>query len=433
MNFPNFIARRIAFTDSQSFTKVIIRIAIAAVAISVATMIITSATIEGFKKEIRTKVFGFWGHIHLTDTNINRTFEQVPIEKNPAYLADIMDIGQLEYQAPVEIFGTEIKGKYRTKETKGGVQRVQPYALAPGILSTKEDIGAIVLKGVDPSFDWQYLPRFIVDGDSLLLSDNEVNKGVVISSNTARLYKLEVGKRFLVSFIKDGEETKKAFKVKGIFNTGLEEYDKVFALVDIRVVQDVLGWSSDEITGFEIFLDDPDDLDIVSEYIYNDILPGRLYAETIMDKFPSIFDWLKLSNINEIVILALMIIVAIINMITILLVFILERTRMIGLLKALGSNDWDIRKIFLYNAGYIILFGLIFGNILGLGFCFLQDHFKFIKLDEANYYLTYAPIWIKWFDWVLINVLTFVVTIAFLIMPTYIISKILPVKTIVFD
>ena len=432
MNFSHFVARRIAFTNSKSFTKVIIRIAIAAVAISVATMIITSATIEGFKKEIQTKVFGFWGHIHITDTNINRTFEQVPISKSADYLAELMDIGQLEYQAPVSYFGQELVGRYKRKSTVGGVQHVQAFALAPGILTTKKEFGAIVLKGVDSTYNWEYLPDFIVEGEKLKL-EGEVTENVVISTVTARQLGLEVGHKFIVSFIKDGDQTKKRFTVSGIYNTGLEEYDKRFAMVDIRKVQEILQWTADDVTGFEVFLDEPADLDVVSEYIYTDVLPPRLYTETIRSKFPSIFEWLKLQDINGVIILVLMVIVAIINMITILLVFILERTRMIGLLKALGADNWSIRGVFLYNAGYIIFFGLLIGNMLGLGLCFLQDQFRWIKLDEANYYLSYAPVLIDWWTWFLINVVTFSVTVLFLIVPTHLISKIDPVKSLRFD
>ena len=432
MNFPHFIAQRIAFSNSQSFTKVIIRIAIAAVAISVATMIITSATIEGFKKEIQTKVFGFWGHIHITDTNINRTFEQVPIRKDAEYLAELTDIGQLEYQAPVSILGKELIGRYKRKSTVGGVRHLQPFALAPGILSTKQEFGAIVLKGVDESFDWSYLPGFMVDGAPLTYGEVS-SEEVVISSVTARQYGLTVGQRFIVSFMKDRKQRKKRFTIAGIYNTGLEEYDKRFALVDLRKVQDILEWEENEVTGFEVFLDDPADLEVVSEYSYNDVLPPRLYTETIRSKFPSIFEWLKLQDINEVIILILMIIVAIINMVTILLVFILERTRMIGLLKALGSTDWVVRKVFLYNAGYIIFFGLLAGNVIGLGLCFLQDQLHFIKLDEANYYLSYAPVLVKWHTWLLINIATFAVTLLFLILPTHLISKVTPVKSLRFD
>lgn len=432
MNFPHFVAKRIAFSNSKSFTKVIIRIAIAAVAISVATMLITSATITGFKEQIQSKVFGFWGHIHITDTNINRTFEQVPISKSSDYLEDIQDIGQLEYQAPLYIFGKEQIGKYKLKTTLGGVKHMQPFALAPGIISTKKEFGAIILKGVDSSFDWDMLPDFIVEGEKLEWGDTE-SQEIIVSSVTARKLDISVGQRFIVSFIKDGEQLKRRFIVKGIYNTGLEEYDKRFALVDLRKVQGILDWDTDQVTGFEVFLDSPQDLDVISEYIYQDILPPRMYTETIKSKFPSIFEWLKLQDINGVIILVLMIIVAIINMITVLLVFILERTRMIGLLKALGSDDWTVRWVFLYNAGYIIFFGLFFGNVFGLGICFLQDKFQFLKLDEANYYLSYAPVLLKFWTWALINIATFVVTLVFLIIPTHLVSKINPVKALEFD
>jgi len=329
--------------------------------------------------------------------------------------------------------GKEVIGKYKTKSTYGGIKQVQPFALAPGVLSTKEEFGAIILKGIDKEFDWDLLPGFIKEGESLDFGDPKA-QGIIISSVTARQFGLEVGKRFIVSFInKDRDQTKKRFTIKGIYNTGLEEYDKRFAIVDLVKVQQILGWEEDDITGFEVFLDDPRDLDIVSEYIYTDVLPGRFYAESIRSKFPGIFEWLKLQDINEVIILVLMVIVAIINMITILLVFILERTRMIGLLKAMGSTNWLVRKVFLFNAAYIIFFGIIIGNVIGLGLCFLQDQFQFIKLDEANYYLSYAPVLIKWENWLLINLSTFLVTLFFLVVPTHLISKITPVKSLRFD
>jgi len=213
----------------------------------------------------------------------------------------------------------------------------------------------------------------------------------------------------------------------------LEEYDKRFGIVDIAKVQEILGWPASDVQGMEVVLDDVRDLDIISEYIYYEVLPQEYFAETIRSKFPSIFEWLNLQDINEKIILQLMIIVAIINMITVLLILILERTQMIGILKSLGMNNWSIRKIFIYNAGYIIFFGLIFGNILGLGVAFLQKHFQFIKLEEANYYLSTAPIEINWWTVLLLNIATLVVTLIFLVIPTMLVTRITPVKALRFE
>ncbi len=432
MNVSHFIAKRLAFSKSQSFVRVIIRIATIAVAISLAVMILTSLIINGFKKEISSKVFGFWGHIHITDTNVNRTFEQIPISKNGDLLDKIKGIKYIEYQSPVTYFGREVRGKYKTQRTKGGVRLVQPFAMAPGVMSTKKDFGAIILKGIDKTFEWDYFPEFIVDGDTLTLT-GDLENGIIVSSITAREMQLKVGQKIRVSFIRNGDQIKRVFRVKGIYNTGLEEYDKRFALVDLRKVQGILGWKDDEITGYEVFVDDIDDLDIINDYIYNEILPARYYSESIRSKFPSIFEWLKLQDINEDLLMWLMIIVGAINMITALLILILERSHMIGVLKSLGATNRQIQKVFLYHAMYIILAGMLIGNLLGLGIGALQYYTRFIKLDETSYYLSYAPVLFDPGAILLINLLCITLILSFLIVPTFLVTKILPVKTLRFE
>lgn len=222
------------------------------------------------------------------------------------------------------------------------------------------------------------------------------------------------------------------FEVGGIYKTGLEDYDKRFALADIRVIQQLLGWDEDEVGGFEVFLDDLDDLDIYREYLLREVLPVELYAETIRDKDPAIFDWLDLQDINEAVILILMVIVSIINMITALLILILERTTMIGVLKALGASDWTVRKVFLYNAAVIISTGLLIGNILGFSLGALQDHFRVIRLSEADYYLSYAPICWDWPMLAALNAGTLLITLLALLIPSYLVSSVNPVRAIRF-
>ena len=432
MNLSHFIAKRIAFSKSKSFTKVIVRIAIAAIALSLATMIITTLIISGFKNEISSKVFGFWGHIHITDTNINRSLEQIPISKSDDYIEEIEEIEWINYQVPATVLGYEVIGKYNSKRTLGGVKHVQPFVWVAGIIKTKKEFGAIQLKGVDEKFDWDYLPEFIVEGEQLEYGE-EADNGLIVSKVTARAMDLKVGQRVQVSTLRNNEELKRAFVIKGIYNTGLEEYDKKFAIADLRKTQNMLGWEHDDVTGIEVFVEEIEDLDLINEYVYQEILPARLYSETIRTKFPSIFEWLKLQDINEDLLLWLMLVVAIINMITALLILILERTHMIGLLKALGSTNWQIRKIFIYNAAYIIFFGLVIGNILGLGICFIQDQTHFITLDEASYYLSYAPVKFNWGSVLLINVFCFFLTVIFLVLPTYIITNINPIKTLRFE
>lgn len=226
---------------------------------------------------------------------------------------------------------------------------------------------------------------------------------------------------------------RRLFQVGGIYKTGLEEYDRKFALCDIRVVQDLLGWNHRQVAGFEIWLDDIHDLDLYNSYIYDEVLPPDLLCVSIRDKFPAIFEWLQLQDYNEVVILSLMLAVAIVNMITALLVLVLERTTMIGVLKALGETNGRIRQIFLYHAAVITLTGMFWGNLLGIGFCLLQDRYHLISLNEADYYLSYAPVQLNWFPWLLINLGTLAVTLVFLLLPSFVVSKISPVRAIRFE
>lgn len=433
MNIEHFIAKRIAFTDSKTFTKVIVRIAIAAIAVSVTVMILTTAIIAGFKKEITEKIFGFWGHIHITDTNISRNFELTPIHDNEKFYNDIRNIAQVDYEVPVTFMGYEWDEKLRSKTTYGGVKGLYPYIIIPGVLSTKENFHGVLLKGVGQDYNWDRLNEFIIDGHKVQFHRDSISDDLLISKNIADKMSIKTGNKVILSFIRDNEQFKKRFTVCGIYNTGLEEYDKRFGLVDIRKVQDILQWDSTEVQGMEVVLDDVRDLDVITDYIYYDVLPQKFYAESIRSKFPGIFEWLKLQDINETVIKQLMIIVAIINMITVLLILILERTRMIGILKSLGMHNGNVRKIFLWHAGYIIAFGLLLGNLIGIGIGLLQQHFKFIKLDEANYYLDTAPIAFNWWSVLIINVATLVITIVFLTLPTMIITRITPVKALRFE
>ncbi|MCB0632823.1 MAG: ABC transporter permease, partial [Lewinella sp.] len=305
-------------------------------------------------------------------------------------------------------------------------------------------IEGIILKGVGPDYDWTFLEKYIQEGTFLHFSDGEnaasrdstnapASREILISRQTADRLQIGVGDEFRVNFVEEkGSQLQRRFTVAGIYKTGLEEYDRKFALVDIREIQQLMGWKPTQISGFEVLLDNIDDLAAFNEYIFYDIIPNNLYSETIRDKSPEIFDWLDLQNVNEVVILGLMIIVAIINMVTALLILILERTNMIGTLKALGSSNWSIRKIFLYYAGYITVMGLFWGNIIGLGICFIQDRFELIRLSEADYYLSVAPVHINLWTILILNLGTLVVILLFLIVPSYIVTRISPVKAIRF-
>lgn len=434
MNLEYFIAKRVAASGQQSFSRLILRIAIVAIALSVAVMICANALIAGFKQEISNKIFGFWGHIHITDTDISQSLlEAYPIQREQDFYPHLDTLGPVSYLRREQWLGQDV---IRERQTKGGVRHIQTFAIKPGIIEAgkppNQEIEGIILKGVGRDFDWAFLDQYIKRGRRLELPDSTYSRDILISQQTARRLQIDTGDNFIVHFVLRGEQLQRRFQVSGIYRTGLEEYDSKFALVDIRQIQRLLGWQSDEVSGFELFIDHIEDLQPLAEHIYFEELPNELYAETIRDKLPEIFDWLDLQDINETVILALMVIVAIINMITALLILILERTNMIGILKALGSTSWRIRRIFLYYAAYIILVGLFWGNLVGIGLCLLQDQFEFIQLSEENYYLSTAPISLNFWSILLLNVGTLVITLLFLILPSYLVASISPVKAIRF-
>ncbi len=432
MNFELFVARRASLKSRNSFSGLIIRIAIIAIALSLAVMIVATAVISGFKQQIGEKIFGFWGHIHITSTQINRTTgEAVPLNIDQPFYPSLENIEQVYYEDYQRLLGIQLPWTTE-KQTKGGIRQIQVFALKPGIIRTKKEIEGIVLKGIGQDFDWSFFDKYLVDGTQLSLSDTSVSRGIVISKQTADRLELKVGDRFLFNFVQDGEALLRAFSVDGIYKTGLEEYDRKFALVDIRKVQELLNWGPDQVGGFEVFVDNLEDMERLTDYVYLEELPGNMYCESIREKFPAIFEWLALQDINEVVILVLMFIVGLINMVTALLILILERTNMIGILKALGHSNWGIRKVFLYHAGFIILHGLFWGNLMGIGFCLLQEHFQLIKLSEENYYLSYAPVNINFITIVLLNAGTLLVSVIFLIIPSWLVTRISPVRAIRF-
>ncbi|MCC6463622.1 MAG: ABC transporter permease [Saprospiraceae bacterium] len=432
MNLPFFIAQRIAFSGKRSFSRFIIRIAVVAVALSVAVMIATSALIAGFKTEISRKIFEFWGHIHISDTAYSLSFEPQPIDKNQAFYPSLDTVRGTSTLEPLVLWGFET-GYERLQKSHGGIRHIQVFTHKPGIIRTKTAMEGILLKGVGEDFDWSHLQPYLLEGRPLALTDTAPSKDILISRQTADRLQVGVGDKFIVYFVKGNDQLRRLFQVCGIYKTGLEEYDRKFAICDIRQVQNLLGWDENQVAGFEVWLDDIRDLDRYNDYIYDEVLPPDLLCVTIRDKFPAIFEWLQLQDYNEVVILALMLAVAIVNMITALLVLVLERTTMIGVLKALGETNMRVREIFLYYAAVITLRGMFWGNLLGIGFCVLQDKFHLVRLNEADYYLSYAPVQLNWLPVLLVNVNTLFITLVFLLLPSFVISKISPVRAIRFE
>ncbi|MFQ5445844.1 MAG: ABC transporter permease [Saprospiraceae bacterium] len=432
MNLEIFIAKRVASAKGQSFSGLIIRIAVVAIALSLAVMIVASAVITGFKHEIGEKIFGFWGHIHITSTQINRTTgEAIPISINQPYYPALEEIDPVPYIENASVLGFELP-KEVEHMTKGGVRHIQAFALKPGIIKTKKEIEGIILKGIGKDFDTTFFQKYLIGGGRLSLPDSAAGEGIILSQQTAKRLELGVGDKFIFHFVRRGQALRRRFTVEGLYRTGLEEYDLKFALIDIRKVQEMLGWHPDQVGGFEVFIDDLRDLDVLTDYIYLEKIPADQYCENIREKFPAIFEWLALQDINEVVILVLMLVVGLINMITALMILILERTNMIGTLKALGQSNWSIRKIFLYHAANIILMGLFWGNLAGLAFCYLQEHYGLVKLSEENYYLSVAPVEVNFFTILALNAGTLLITLLFLVIPSWLVTRISPVKAIRF-
>jgi lipoprotein-releasing system permease protein len=419
MNFPFFIAKRVAASGQKSFTRLILRIAIAAVALSIAVMIITTSLIRGFKSEISEKMFGFWGHIHINSVQQTTSFEPAPINANPTFLDTLKNIENIGFT----------EGGVN-KQSFGGIKHVQAYANKAGIIKTKDNFEGIVLKGVGKDYDWRFIKENLVDGRTLNACDT--CKDIMISNATANRLKLKVGNKFVVHFVQNNQEQQRLFQICGIYKTGIDEYDKRFALADLSQVQTLLGWSENQVAGFEVFIEDLRDLKPMNEYVYNELISNDLSAQTIKEEQPAIFDWLDLQDVNEQVILVLMLIVSIINMVTALLILILERTNMIGTLKALGTSGGRIQQIFLYYGAIIVCVGLLIGNVLGIGLSLLEQKFHFIKLSESNYYLSYAPIKFDFLTILGLNIGTLLIITLCLFFPTLMVLSISPVKAIRF-
>lgn len=393
-------------------------------------MIITTCLVMGFKNQIKSKVFDFWGHIHLNSPEYNQALEPRPLQLSEGLLDSIRHIKNVPYTDERTLLGIPLPPKDR--HTAGGIEHIQGIVQVPGILTIHNQIEGLVLKGVGLAFDTTFLNKYLISGTGLLKNDS-TQRTIIISQTTASRLKLKVGEDIVVYFVVGGKQIGRKFKISGIYNTGLEEYDQKFALCAASVLQQLLNWKSDEFTGYEIFVNNLDDLEPINDYLYTEVLPTNVFSSTIRNKLPGIFEWLQLQDYNEVVILGLMIIVCLINMVTVLIIFILNRLKMIGILKTLGMKNRSMQLIFLLQASRIIIFGLIGGNLIGLGLAWIQYHYKIIRLNEADYYLSIAPIEFSFSTILLINVFTLIAIMTFLIIPSTIISRISPVKTIEYN
>ena len=411
MNLEYFIAKRLitAKDYKSSISAPIIKIAISAIAIGMVMMIISVATGVGLQQKIREKISAFNGHIIISNYDSNQSeVTLVPISKNQDF--------------------------YPKFDVVSGVSHIQAIASKAGIIRTENAFEGVVFKGVGADYKWDNIKEYLIAG-KLPDFSNKLNEDVVISQFLANRLKLKVGDPFNTFFMKEGQNKLpniRRFKIVGIFNSGFQEFDATYVLGDIRHMQRINKWKADQVGAFEVFVDDFDNIQSVGEQVYQHT-GSTLDTKTIIEKYSYIFEWLQLFDFNIIVILIVMILVATINMVVALLVLILERTQMIGILKALGANNWSIRKIFLYNASYLILRGLFWGNLIGLAILLLQKYFGIIKLNPEDYYVDQAPVYLNWGYILLLNGLTISVCFLVLLIPSYIITKISPVKAIRFD
>lgn len=411
MNLEYFIAKRLitAKDNKSSISAPIVKIAISAIAIGIIMMIVSVATGIGLQKKIRDKVSAFNGQIIISNyDNNNSEVTLIPISKKQDFYPNFKSVPE--------------------------VNHIQAVATKAGIIRTENAFEGIIFKGVGSDYDWNNISEYIVEG-KMPDFKKTLNEDVVISKFLADRLNLKVGDHFNTFFVKEEQgkfPNSRRFKIAAIFNSGFQDFDATYIIGDIRHIQKINKWSQDQIGAFEVFVKDFSEIKNVGNQIY-DQTSSNLDTKTIIEKYSYIFDWLQLFDFNIVIILAIMILVATINMIVALLVLILERTQMIGILKSMGSSNWSVRKIFLYNAFYLIIRGLFWGNLIGISILLIQQQFGIVQLNPENYYVNQAPVYLNWIYILLLNLLTVTICFIVLLIPSYIITKISPVKAIRFD
>jgi lipoprotein-releasing system permease protein len=412
VNLSSFLARRIAFNQQKSFSRFIIRLSIAATVISVAVMIVTLSFVNGFQETVSQKVFSFWGHVRVgyrqpMKANIA---EEEPIQANDSLVSVVKSIPQ--------------------------VQSIHSFATKYAILKTNEEMDGVLLKGLDTSYNFRHMEQFLQKGGRWIrFNDSSYSREIVISTYTANLLHLRVNDRILLYFVRpDGTLRPDKLTIVGLYKTSIEEYDRTFAIGDIRLIRRLNGWQPDEIGGYEIFLKDYEQMDAVSSAIFgSDQIPTSWETKTVREIYPNIFDWLQVINTNSTVLISIMIIIAVINLITCLIILVLERLRMIGILKALGATNWTVQKIFLHQSVIITATGIIVGTLFALALLWLQQATGFVRLPEDAYYMDRAAVKILWWQVGAVCAGTLLVSLLVLLIPSFIVRSIEPIKAIRFS
>lgn len=403
MNTPFFIARRMG-AEKKNLTGMVKLIAILSISLGLTVMILAVAVVTGFQNEIKSKAIGFGSHIQVTNFDYNISYEIQPISKDQPF--------------------------YEELAHTPGIKNIHAFSTKPGIIKTEDEIHGVIFKGVGSDYDWEFFSNRMIDGDITFYNDSVRSDDIIISAYVSRLLNINTGDDILLYFIQDPPRVRR-LTISGIYETGLEELDKIFVLGDIQHAQRLNNWDADQVGGFGIVLENFRQLDQFNE-IVRDIIPYTLNTRTVGEIYPQIFDWLALLDMNVYVIIIIVILVAGINMITTLLISVLEKTNLIGILKALGASNKVIQKVFLYHAGFLIARGMILGNLLGIGLGVLQQQFGFITLSQESYFVNVVPIELNLLYILLLNAGTFAICMLMLIMPSYIIARISPVKAITF-
>ena len=411
MNLSSFIARRIAFNQQKSFSRFIIRLSIAATVISVMVMIVTLSFVNGFEETVSNKVFSFWGHVRVQYRQPMKAAlaEEVPIEKNDTVAREIRSLPQ--------------------------VQSLHAFATKYAILKTPDEMEGVLLKGFEDAGSFEHLQPFLKSGRWVTYKDSTYAREIVVSDYLSKQLGLQLNDRVLIYFVRpDGTLRPDRLTIVGIYKTSIEEYDKTFALGDIKLIRRLNEWGDNDIGGYEIFLKDYNQMEDVSYAIYeNPNFPPLWETKTVKEIYPNIFDWLGIINNNGYVLITIMIIIAAINFITCLIILVLERVRMIGVLKALGASDWTVQKIFLHHSVLITLSGIIIGVALALGLLWLQQETGFVHLEEEAYYMETAIVKVNWWQVVMVVAGTLVLSILVLLIPSLLVRKIQPIKAMRFS
>ena len=406
MNAASFISKRIFSLSKDNLSSTVMRSAVTSVALGIAIMLISIAVVVGFKNQIKDKVIGFVAPIHIQALNQNESIEETPF-----------------------VFDSVLQARL----DKPFITEMHKTANKAGIIKTDEEIQAVILKGVDINYNWNYIKGFLDAGDVPQYIDNERSNDVVISKIISQRMKLNVGDPVRIWFVdKDMKARGRKFNVIGIYETGLQECDEHYIYCDLNQIRKLNGWENNEIGHLEIWIDNQELIDDYNAQIYYSI-PTQLVSYTAMETYPHIFDWLDLQDMNVVIIIALMLLVAGITIISMLLIIILERTSTIGLLKAMGASNGLIRSIFLKRSCRILLIGMIIGNVIGLGLCLIQQNTNIIALSPESYYLSAVPIELNLWHILMLNVGTFVLWVVMLLLPTMLINNIRPSKSIRFE